>query len=216
MAHPPEGLAVSDKPKRKHIPPPAKPPTKPFDPNQQFWPDIEPSTECLIGKVSVAWAKLEASLHDLIWELAGLSLEDGRAITGKQDAVHLIVMLNVLGNRHIPDNLLMPDGSTFLHKFLDVLDYIEHRRRERNFILHGSWGQLDGIPIASSLREKSQNESEFAAETFPHPRLNAIARNIDQCKRFVVRTREIVVALREKRQPPRPEDLDTRPRDQCG
>src|ERR1700733_4939 len=131
--------------------------------------------------------------------MAGLSLEDGRVLTGRQDAVHLIAM---------------PDGSHFLHKFLDVLDYIEHRRRERNFILHGSWGQLDGVPVASSLREKSQNASEFAAETFPHPRLNAIVNDIDQCKRFVSRTREIVVALREKRQPPRPEDLDTRPQDQ--
>jgi hypothetical protein len=158
---------MSDKPKRKHIPPPEKPPTKPFDPSQQVWPEIEPSTECLIGKISVAWAKLEASLHDLIWELTGLSLEDGRAITGKQDAVHLIAMLNVLENRHIPDNLLMPDGSKFLHKFFDVLDYIETQEKGTQLYLARLLGAIRRNTHSQFLKRKKPERKRVRGRDLP-------------------------------------------------
>lgn len=208
---------MDEKPKRKRSPPPEKPPYRELRGGDHFWPEISLSTERLIGRISVEWAKLEASMHDLIWTLTGLSIEDGRALTEKQDAVRLIDLLYRLSARHIPE-LTFPgeeDKPSLRHRFQDTLDVIEHHRRDRNFILHGSWAKFNGIPMAASLREKDKNAraDEVVSETFPPERLRAIAHNISQCKIVIERTRDILIALREKRPPPPPEDLDIHPSD---
>jgi hypothetical protein len=140
-------------------------------------------------------------MHDLIWALVGLSIEDGRVLTEKQDAVRLIGILYVLGERYLPEHQSRGDVPNFREQFLQVLDKIEHLRRDRNFILHGSWGKLDGIPGALSLREKSKNASELIFETFPHERLRDIANNIEGCTKFLLLIVGIVEASRGKPKP---------------
>ena len=207
---------TDEQPKRKRTPRPEKPPHKIFSSSDRLWPEISLSTERLIGRVSVEWAKLEASMHDLIWVMTGLSIEDGRALTEKQAAVWLINILYRLSERHIPELPSREGGKpNFRHQFQDTLDVIERHRLDRNFILHGTWGQLNGIPIAASIREKDKRVrgDEIVSETFPPDRLRAIAHNIIQCKIVTDRTRDILIALREKRPPPPPWDLDLHPTD---
>ena len=137
-------------------------------------------------------------MHDLIWTLVGLSMEDGRVLTEKQDAVRLIDILYVLGERHLPEHQSTGDAPSFREQFLQVIDKIQHLRRDQNFILHGSWGKLDGIPGAFSLREKSESAREFLFETFPHERLRDIANNIAGCTKFLTLVVGIVEASRGK------------------
>jgi hypothetical protein len=52
--------------------------------------------ERLIGRIVVAWSKLEGAMEDLIWQLLGIGIEQGRVITSRLDAVTKIRMIRAL------------------------------------------------------------------------------------------------------------------------
>lgn len=65
---------------------PSKPDPVPAAPNHVAISTISPSQERLIGQVAVEWAKLEATLEDLIWQFLGLPIELGRNVTARLGA----------------------------------------------------------------------------------------------------------------------------------
>lgn len=160
-------MASEDKPKRKKVPRPAKPPFKVFRESQSVLPSVGLIHEKLIGRVALEWSKLEAALDDSIWRMVGLPIEDGRVLTARMDAKTKCDVLRALAPRHL--------DAERLATILTALDNADILRDDRNFILHGGWGTLlpEAVPIAASLRAKS-TPGEISSETFPKDRMNNI------------------------------------------
>jgi hypothetical protein len=191
---------AEDKPKRKGIPKPPKPPIQPYR-GQKVTPDISMSHERLIGRVVSAWAKLETVMQQLVWTLTGLSFEDGRTLTGRQGPDWLIAVLRSLAERYISDE----GNPSQRHKLLDILDIVDQRRVDRNDVVHGSWGRMDGAHIVGSLRSKTPDLSNVTTETFNAARLRAIVDDINRCGAFIYVLTELLEASRETPPGPPPE-----------
>jgi hypothetical protein len=201
---------TDDKRKRKGRSKPQKPPLQSLRPEQLSSGRVSMAQERFIGRVTVAWAKLEALLNDLIWAMTGLKIEDGRLLTERQDATRLLTILRALAERYLSD-----DGSPSPRsRFLDTLDFIDQLKDDRNAIIHGSWGELDGIPIIASLRLKTNSPSKVTSENYPAERMLKIARDIDRCKKIMGAFLNIFEAWREKPVPPVHENSETLPQDQ--
>jgi len=156
---------ADDKPKRKKFIPP-KPPFKEMRPDHKPVFGVRMQQERLIGRVAIEWSRLENVLNDVIWRFLNLSFEDGRALTGRDDAA--INLLRVIAPRHLTND-------DKLEALLLALDAIDSIRDDRNFVIHGAWGHVepDGTPLAVSLRAKSKPE-QVTGETFPPARMYLI------------------------------------------
>jgi hypothetical protein len=151
---------------------------KPLRADQTTRPEVGPVQQKLIGRVIIEWSKLEAVLMDVLWQLTGLTFEDGRLLTERMDPARLIILLRTLASRKMKEPLLQ--------EFINALATADELRDDRNFIVHGSWGTLDpeGVPVALSLRAKSE-PGEIVSEGFPHSRMRAIINAIARTKREV-------------------------------
>jgi hypothetical protein len=113
---------------------PKKPPIRPAQKNEQIDHTIGLIQEKLIGRIVVAWSRLEGTMDDLIWQLLKLDLASGRIVTTRLDAVAKIKMLRDLGK------IKLVIEAQF-HKLSEVLDRIDILREDRNLITHGLWGR---------------------------------------------------------------------------
>jgi hypothetical protein len=167
------------KPKRKKFIPP-KPPYKELRPDHKPVFGVGMQHERLVGRVAIEWSRLENVLNDIIWRFLHLSFEDGRALTGRDDAVTKINLLRVIAPRHLADD-------DKLEALLLSLDAIDACRDDRNFIVHGTWGRLEpeGTPLAMSLRAKSKPE-QVTGETFPPSRMYQIITRISRMREMLV------------------------------
>jgi hypothetical protein len=130
----------------------------------------------LIGRVVVAWSKLEAAMHELVWAFVGIDVESGRILTDRQDSARLVIMLRALCDLY--RDLQNDEERSHL---LEVLNIIEQRRVDRNAIAHGAWATLDGKPIAASLRYRTDDLSEVITEEYSTERMYAIEADIIRC-----------------------------------
>ena len=103
-------------------------------------------------------------INDMIWVITGLGLENGRILTERNDATRQITILLALVERNIAEDK-HPNGNK--EKLLRTLDQIDILRENRNAIIHGSWGEIDGVPVTASLRFKSSNLSEVVMRGLP-------------------------------------------------
>ena len=115
------------------FPRPQKPTVLPAKPGQTVNPTVSMLTERLIGRVIVAWSKLEACMDDFIWALLGVPIERGRIITVRMNAVRKIQTLRQLGG-------LVLSKSKF-HELSPLLDQVDILRDLRNLVAHGTWGR---------------------------------------------------------------------------
>jgi hypothetical protein len=178
-------------------------------PDQTGHPDIGLIQEKWIGRVVVEWSRLEACLHDMIWACAGVSMEDGRVLTARQDVTRLIAMLHVL----LPRNL---DGDA-LNKTLDAIEDANRLRDDRNYIAHGTWGTLmpEGHKISASLRAASK-PGEVTSEHFPVERMRQIVNDIIKTRNALL---PALYALNpsldpsnDRSKPPVPDEPDSSPK----
>jgi hypothetical protein len=155
--------------------------------------------ERLIGRVVVAWAKLESALDGLIWHLLSLEIEDGRIITARLDAVAKIKMSRDLGNLNLSEEQF--------RQLSPILDRIDILREDRNHIVHGMWARnREGIPITFSLRTKPLEPDQVVAEAFPDTRMRDIVHDIDAGKyKIMLLLKELGASLDKPSLPP-PED----------
>ena len=162
------------------FPRPQKPPVLPVNPDQKVEPTVSMQYERLIGRVIVAWSKLEACMDDFIWSLLGVEIEQGRVMTARVDAVGKIRMLRELGQLELPEKLF--------HQLSPTLDEIDVLRDDRNFIAHGSWGRMGPYMahVAVSLRPKPLAPDELVSETFSEKRMRGIIDGIERTKRTLI------------------------------
>jgi hypothetical protein len=172
-------MADDDKPKRKKFVPP-KPPFKELRPDHKPVFGVRMQQERLIGRVAIEWSRLENVLNDVIWRFLNLSFEDGRALTGRDDAATKINLLRVIAPRHLAN-------EDKLEALLLSLDAIDSIRDDRNFVIHGAWGHIepDGTPLAVSLRAKSKPE-QVTGETFPPARMYLIIEKISRMREMLL------------------------------
>jgi hypothetical protein len=145
----------------------------------------------LIGRVVIAWSILEASLNDLIWVISGLGMEDGRTLRERQDITDLVSTLRMLGEGHLTDQLLKP-------RLGSLLDAVDNLKGDRNTIIHGSWGEIDGVPVVASFRKEASGRTEVFCEEYSHERMRKIALDVSQCTKIVMMTIKLVKSSREK------------------
>jgi hypothetical protein len=175
-------VARTDKPKRKGLSKPPKPPFQPIRPEQVTDGRVGMAHERLIGRVVSRWAKLENAMNDLILNIIGAKFEDGRLLIERLDATRLIAILRVLGERYLSED----DEPSSRSKFLDILDKIDHLRDDRNNITHGTWGEIDLVPVVMSLRAKNDDPTNITGETYPRQRMNQIADDIFGCTQVII------------------------------
>jgi hypothetical protein len=165
-----------------------KPPLQDFGEGIFVSKYVSPNHERLLGRLVVAWSRLEAVMGDLIWVILGVDAEDGRVITARMDARTKLQWLRVYLKRCLSEDSFA--------ECLKTLDKIQQRQEDRNFAMHGSWGtsRLDnasyGDPIAFSLRASSAPD-KVVSETFPRGRMYEIIDDIEACRRelFIWRKR---------------------------
>jgi hypothetical protein len=149
-----------------------KPPIQKLRPEQVPTGRVGIGQERLIGRAVIEWARLEASLHDLIWKIQGKGLAEGREETEKHLIGRLLKELRKIG-----------DGSTktaleVRMAVLTVAGAVETLSKDRNLIVHGTWGELDGAPVVGSLRLETIDRNEVTFESFPPGRLGDFIRDV--------------------------------------
>jgi len=124
----------------------------PRRPEVQVTQEISGPQELLIGRVAVAWSRLEHSINEVIWAFLDASIEDGRIITSSIDTKYRLNLLRALGERHL-DRDHQKVISEIVIKINELAEF-------RNLILHGLWVTTpEGIPAVQSPRGKLPNEA---------------------------------------------------------
>jgi hypothetical protein len=113
---------------------------------------------------------LENTLNDPIWTINGKALSDGRVDTQDLDITKLLSALQ----RAISTN--MPGQSFRMERkaITNVINKINEFRSDRNSVVHGTWGELDWIPVVGSLRFETSHSDFVMFESFDHDRLRVI------------------------------------------
>jgi hypothetical protein len=173
---------VSPGPNKSKTSRPQKPPITPRRPDQWFEPSLSTFQERRIGRVVVAWSKLENAMDDTIWQFLDLDLIHGRKITRRMDTTAKIGLLRVLSEARLSEERFQ--------SIADTLDLIDLCREDRNFIVHGTWATSmpENIPIAASIRARA-NPDEIVSETFSAARMGAILADIEKLKASVISLR---------------------------
>ncbi len=128
--------------------------------------------ERIIGRLVVEWAKLEATLDDLIWNFLDVPLQYGQIITSRMDANNKLAMIRLLSETSFGHS----SSDYMLHTYLmEIVDTINIVRESRNLIVHGTWGREfpDLVPMALSLRIKD-TPSTIVSELFPAERIRVL------------------------------------------
>jgi hypothetical protein len=181
---------------------PEKPPIQPHNPNHVMRTTITLGQERLIGRLIVAWSKLEAAMEDYIWALLGVEIDYGRVVTAKLDASSRIQMIASLALLEYPK-----EKSDEVKELMSQIDIL---RDDRNFVMHGSWGMLDvwsgqlaqTVPVALSVRIK-HDPLLVVGESFPETRMHALIRQMD------ARKRDLIALINARRStPPEQSQLD--------
>ena len=177
--------------KTRNTPKPEKPPYKPMADHQSVVPNVDHQQQLFIGQVVITWSKLENAMQDTIWHFLNVPMSDGRIVTERMDAGTLLRILRALGKRHLENPLL--------DQFLSIMDKIEDRSEDRNFVVHGTWGTLlpDNVPVALSLRPKAL-PGEVMSETFPAHRMLEIVRDITTALDFLMKLMPVLKTLPRK------------------
>jgi hypothetical protein len=138
---------------------------------------VPPHIKIAIADALMEFASMEAAVEVLIWELTGLSFDDGRKLT-KLDASVKIELAKDLSEKYGVTAPAVAKGTpTMWGAMRNLLP-------PRNQIAHGMWVMIDlKIPAAASYRIPSEPD-KIAADSFPIERLEAIAsqsRRIREC-----------------------------------
>lgn len=135
-----------------------------------FSPRVTMSQLRKIGAVAVAWAKLENCLNDLTWTIQGKDLAAGRTQTEDLDISRLLVALQNAMQTH----LIGPKFSNERRSIVNLIEYVNATKSERNIVIHGTWAEASGIPVVGSLRADTPHPGLVTFESYPGYRLDEI------------------------------------------
>jgi hypothetical protein len=154
------------------VPRPVKPPIQPPRTDDQLNDSVGLIHEKLIGRLVIAWSKLESTMGDFIWDLLGVEMRLGRFVTGRMDATAMIKMLRDIAPLRLSEN--------HWHRLSPLIDQTDIVRDDRNLIVHGLWARTkDGTPIVISLRQKPLEADQVVSETFPYTRMRVLIGTIE-------------------------------------
>lgn len=145
-------------------------PIKPPPGSGRLSRDVGMSQLRRIGEVVVAWAKLENSLNDLIWTVEGNTLETGRSATEDLHVASLLTALQNAMQRHLVGDKYKPERKAILN----IIEFVNEVKDERNMVVHGTWATFNGIPIVGSLRANTQEKNKVTFESYPADRMREI------------------------------------------
>ena len=172
------------------------PPGKPavVDGTGRLTPSVPDHFKVAIAAAILAYSNMDMQLEDFIWDVLGLTSDDGRLLT-QIDISQKIIIARALAKRHGIASLVFGKDHKTLWSVIRELGPI------RNLMVHGIWGMHDlAVPIVSSFRLKEEGEVDrVISETFPAVRLDAFLR---QCERVKVCLEAMCVAaqaLQQKR-----------------
>jgi hypothetical protein len=151
-------------------------PIQKIRPEQVATPRVGIGQERLIGRAVIIWARLEASLHDLIWTIEGKGLAEGRGETEKHMVGRLLKELRKIGSGSTETALEVRMAV------LAVAGAVKTLSEDRNLIVHGTWGELDGVPTVGSLQLETIDRNEVTVESFPPDRLRDFIHDVTACR----------------------------------
>jgi hypothetical protein len=124
-----------------------------------------------IANAIMAFSEMEMSAETVIWDLTGVSIDDGKFLTTSIGAGDKLAILKKLSERYgIP-----------VHKHpqttKDIWFTIRQLVEARNKVAHGAWMMLDKVfPLVVSYRIPT-TQGRIMGEHFPLDRLEAMARS---------------------------------------
>jgi hypothetical protein len=176
-----------------------KTPFQPRQPDQSFRHKIFADQERLIGRIIVAWSRLEYTMEEVIWSFLNVQIEEGRVITSRLDATFKMNILRGLALYHL-------DGRNAA-KFSDLLNTIQDLYADRNVMAHAKWGTLlpEQLPAAASLRAKDNQvpPENVIVETYPRHRMIPILQNIVRSMNTLIKVLNAHETLHGRPIPPR-------------
>jgi hypothetical protein len=152
---------------------------------------VPDNVKIAIAATILAYSAMEASLEAFIWDITGLSYDDGKLLT-RVEASEKILIAKTLAERYGVPTPKVPQNTPTMWRVMHDLSEV------RNKIAHGVWGmhRLE-TPMASSFRMKGDLD-RVISESFSIPRLEAITRQCDRVKGVLDRMCQIAQALRQK------------------
>ena len=117
-----------------------------------------------------------SGLHDLIWTIEGKGLAEGRAETEKHMVGRLLKELRKIGSGSTETALEVRMAV------LAVAGAVKTLSEDRNLIVHGTWGELDGVPTVGSLQLETIDRNDVTFESFPPDRLRDFIRDVTACR----------------------------------
>jgi hypothetical protein len=123
----------------------------------------------LVADALMEFANMESALEVLIWEVTGLSFDDGRMLT-KLDISKKIGLAKDLSEKYGVPSPKVAKGKLSMWGAMRAL------LEPRNKIAHGMWIMIDlKIPASASYRIPSDPD-QIAADSFSEERFEAISR----------------------------------------
>ena len=136
--------------------------------------NIPDNIKLCIADAVMAYSEMEMSAETVIWDLTGLSMDDGRLLTEIEFKEKFELAKKFSERYRIP---IHGNAQTSA----DIWTLIRVIVEARNKIAHGVWAMLDGkTPLAVSYRI-DRRFGKVTGEHFPEARLKLIA---EQCRKI--------------------------------
>lgn len=145
-------------------------PIQPHDPRKKSTGRVGMAQLRRIGEVVVAWGRLESSLSDLIWTINGKDLSSGRFETQGLDISKLLSAIQ----KAVSTKLRGPSLENVRKAITNIMNTVNTAKSERNAVVHGTWGELNGQPVVGSLRFEPTSDEFVTFENYPPERMIAI------------------------------------------
>ncbi len=137
--------------------------------------EIPDDVRIAIADVVMSFAAMETTAEHLIWELSGVSFDDGKLLT-RMEAKAKLDLARKFIERY---NLLKGHDKEKIVAFWRTIHFLVELR---NKVAHGLWWMLDKkIPLCASYRMAS-GEGQVTAEAFPLERLRYITEENSRAK----------------------------------
>lgn len=155
-------------------------------------PGVPDAAKIEIATAIMAHSQLDVTLEWYIWDLIGLSYDDGRLLT-TVDLRAKIEIARTITKRY---EISLPEVPA---KTPGLWKVIEDVSAARNLMAHGVWGMHRlTIPMVSSFRLNAEEPDRVVSEAFPIHRLQAVARQRERARDHLLRMSADARALRQK------------------
>jgi hypothetical protein len=150
---------------------------------------IPATIKTAIASAIMAFSEMESSAETIIWDLSGVSMDDGILLTKNLDAKEKLELTKKFSERYGIPIHADPDITA------NIWAAIRQEVEKRNKIAHGMWVMIDKkIPLAVSYRIPT-GLGRVMGEEFPKQRLKLMADNCWKIKRIFDRMVRHIASL---------------------